>query len=67
MVVDTNPTEAACIAPKRPNIEASIYCIKIDESCAMMAGALSMAVSSNCCRIVMGDWLRMSASKSSLV
>ena len=44
------PTDAAASAPRRPTIDASIYCMMIVESCAMMAGADSFAVSATCWR-----------------
>ena len=66
MVVDTNPTDAASLAPRRPSIEASMYCIRNDESWASMAGALSLAVSVSCWRSVIGLPSRISESRASL-
>ena len=49
VVVDTNPMEAAAFAPKLPTIDASMYCMAIDDTCAMMAGTLRYTVKRNCC------------------
>ena len=37
-LVDTRPTAALSSAPRRPTIPASIYCIMMLDSCAIMAG-----------------------------
>ncbi len=47
------PTEADSSAPRRPTIEASIYCIRIVDSWAIIAGADSLAVSAICWRRLM--------------
>ena len=52
MVVDTNPIEAEASAPKLPTIDASIYCMTIDDNCATMAGTLSQNTNSNWLRLV---------------
>ena len=64
VVVDTRPMAAAGSLPKLPTMAASIYCITIDDSCAMIAGALSCAVSVSCWRQVMGLPSLMSCSKA---
>lgn len=46
------PTDALGLAPKLPSIEASIYCMSIDESCAKIAGRDNWAVSASCCLVV---------------
>ncbi len=46
--VDTSHTEAELSAPSRPTIAASIYCIIMLESWAIMAGHESLAVSLSC-------------------
>lgn len=40
VVVDTNPMEADAFAPRLPTIEASIYCIAMEDNWAITAGAL---------------------------
>ena len=66
-VVETSPIDAESSAPRLPTMEASMYCMMMLESCAMMAGTLSEAVSSSCCRSVMGLPSRMRASRPSLL
>ena len=39
------PTDALASAPRRPTIEASIYCITMVDSCAIIAGAARRAAS----------------------
>ncbi|MDE6683337.1 MAG: hypothetical protein K2J87_07925, partial [Muribaculaceae bacterium] len=43
-LVETSPTAADGSAPKRPTIAASIYCIRMLDSWAMIAGHASRAV-----------------------
>lgn len=64
VVVDTKPMEAAAPAPKLPTIAASIYCMTMEDNCAMMAGMLNFHVKLNCWPNVMGWPLRISASRS---
>ena len=40
VVVDNNPMEADAFAPRLPTIEASIYCIAMEDNWAITAGAL---------------------------
>ncbi len=47
------PTEADWSAPSLPTIEASMYCMRMVESWAIIAGPDSLAVNANCCRSVM--------------
>ncbi len=49
VVVDTSPIEAEAFAPKLPTIDASTYCMAIEDNCAIIAGTLRYAVNSNCC------------------
>ena len=44
VVVDTSPMDAEASAPRLPTMEASIYCIVMDEIWAMIDGKLSWAV-----------------------
>ena len=46
--VDTSPIDAAASAPRRPTMDASIYCIMMDDSCARIAGILRVAIMRNC-------------------
>ena len=55
--------EAEAFAPKLPTMEASMYCMAMDDSCAMMAGALSKAVSRSCCPHVSFRPSRMSDNR----
>lgn len=58
-LVDTKPTAALSSAPSLPTIAASIYCMSILDSCAMMAGHDSWTVSDNRWRNDSGapDWI----------
>ena len=38
-LLETRPTEAELSAPRRPTIDASIYCIKMLDNWASMAGS----------------------------
>ncbi|MDE6257506.1 MAG: hypothetical protein K2M53_03890, partial [Muribaculaceae bacterium] len=53
-LVETSPTAAEGSAPKRPTIAASIYCIKMLDSCAMIAGHARRAVKDSRWRNVNG-------------
>lgn len=44
VVVDTSPMDAEALAPRLPTMAASMYCMVIDEICAMMEGRLNCAV-----------------------
>lgn len=48
--VAINPIEADDSAPSEPTIAASIYCMTIVDSCAMIAGHDNTAVSRSCWR-----------------
>lgn len=50
----TKPIEAESLAPNCPTIDASIYCMMIDESCTIMAGTLNRAARWSCCVRVTG-------------
>lgn len=52
VVVDISPIDAAGAAPRLPTIEASMYCMAIDENCANIDGMLSCTVSHICCPAV---------------
>ena len=45
VVVDTRPIEAEQPAPSLPTIDASIYCMIIDDTCARIVGRLSIITS----------------------
>lgn len=47
-LVDTSPIAAESSAPRRPTIAASMYCIKMLDNCAIMAGNDKEAVNFNC-------------------
>ena len=49
VVVETKPMEAAAFAPRLPTIEASMYCMAMEDTCAMMAGVLRYMVRRSCC------------------
>lgn len=66
VVVDTSPMEAEASAPTRPTMAASIYCMMMEDSCAMMAGTLSSTVRRNCCRKVIGRPSRIRSSSLSV-
>ena len=38
VVVDTSPTDAAWLDPRRPTMAESMYCMRTDDSCARIAG-----------------------------
>ena len=63
VVVEISPMEAAAFAPRLPTIEASIYCMAIEETCAIMAGTLRYAVRRNCCPNVIRFPSRISDNK----
>ena len=44
----TSPTAADWVDPKRPTMAASIYCMMMMASCAIMAGQLSCSVRAIC-------------------
>lgn len=67
VVVDTSPMAAAASAPRLPTMAASMYCIRMDDNWAMMAGTLSIRVSCSCWRVVIGSPWRMRASRESVV
>ena len=46
-LVETSPTDALSSAPSRPTIAASIYCIMMLDSCAIIAGHDNCTVSFN--------------------
>ena len=48
----TRPMEAEASRPNCPTMEASMYCITMEEIWARMAGILSCSVSLVCCRRV---------------
>ena len=48
MLVLTRPMLALAAAPRLPTMLASIYCIMMCTSCAIMLGKLSKAVSLTC-------------------
>lgn len=52
VVVVTNPMEAEASAPRLPTIEASIYCMTMEENWATTAGTLNHAASSSLSRRV---------------
>ena len=54
VVVDTSPIDAEASAPRLPTIEASMNCIRMEDSCEMTAGILNCTVSLNCCIKVIG-------------
>lgn len=66
IVVDTSPIEAESSAPRQPTIDASIYCITIDDNCASTAGKLSKNVSLNCCPKVNSCPVLIKAKRASL-
>ena len=49
VVVDTKPIAAEASAPRLPTIDASIYCITIDDNCATTAGTLSITAKRTFC------------------
>ena len=49
----TSPIDAESFAPNCPTIDASIYCIMIDDSCTIIAGILNRAARCNCWERVM--------------
>lgn len=49
-LVDTSPIDAESSAPRRPTIDASIYCIAMLDNCASIAGSESVAVRWSRCR-----------------
>jgi hypothetical protein len=57
--VVTKPIDAEAEAPKLPTIEASMYCMTIEEICAMIAGTLSMTANRNCIMRLTGCAPRM--------
>ena len=59
--------DAASSAPKCPTIEASMYCITIDDNCASMAGTLSCAASMIWSRVLIGSPLRILAINASVL
>ena len=63
----TAPMEAEALAPRLPTMEASMYCMAMDDSCAMMAGPLSRAVSCSCCPHVSFCPSRMSDRRKSVL
>ena len=63
VVVETNPMEAAAFAPRLPTIEASIYCMAMEDTCAIIAGTLRYAVRRNCCPSVILFPSRISDNK----
>lgn len=66
VVVDTSPMEADASAPIRPTMAASIYCMMMEDSCAIMAGTLSSTVRRSCCRKVIGRPSRIRSSNTSV-
>ena len=66
IVVETSPIEAESSAPRHPTIDASIYCITIDDNCASTAGKLSKNVSLNCCPKVNSCPVLIKAKRASL-
>ena len=62
VVVETSPMEADASAPRLPTIAASIYCIIMEDNCAMTAGMLSCTVRRSCCPNVIGLPSRLNAS-----
>ena len=52
--VETRPTAAESSAPRRPTIAASMYCIRMLESWASIAGQDSEAVRRRSCVVVSG-------------
>ena len=64
VVVDTKPIDAEAFAPKLPTIAASMYCMTIEDNCAMIAGTLSCKVSLNCSPNVIKRPSRTRANKS---
>ena len=67
VVVDISPMDAEAFAPRLPTMEASMYCMAMDDSCAMMAGPLSRAVSRSCCPHVSFCPSRMSDRRKSVL
>lgn len=67
VVVDTNPIEADALAPRLPTMDASIYCMAMDDNCAIIAGKLNNAVSLSCCLRLMLLPSRIIASKASVL
>ena len=53
-VVETSPIEADASAPRLPTMDASMNCMRMEDSCEMMAGMLSCTVSFSCCPKVIG-------------
>lgn len=47
--VETRPMAAAGSVPRRPTIEASIYCMMMLDSWDRIAGRASLAASDSCC------------------
>ena len=65
--VDTSPMEAEASAPRLPTMDASIYCMAMEENCAKMAGTLSNTVRCSCCRSVMGRFSRIRSRRLSVL
>jgi hypothetical protein len=55
--------EAAAFALRLPTIEASIYCMAMEDTCAIIAGTLRYAVRRNCCPSVILFPSRISDNK----
>ena len=67
VLVDIRPMDADAFAPRLPTIEASMYCMAMDDSCVIMAGMLSSTVRWICSLRVSGLPSRMRASRRSVV
>ena len=66
VVVETKPIAADSSAPRLPTIAASIYCMTMEESCAIIAGTLNCTVRRNCWDRVIGLPSRIMARRASL-
>lgn len=55
VLVDTSPMEADASAPRCPTMEASIYCITMEESWAITAGTLSSIARRSFCPVVIAS------------
>lgn len=56
-LVDTSPIAAESSAPSRPTIDASIYCMRMLDNCASIAGSDSITVSFSCWPKLIGHLL----------